>query len=65
MRATRSEQLLTGQPISDDLIQQAAQAASEDCDPSADLRGDEEYKRAKVAVLTKRTLQTALERAQS
>jgi len=65
MRATRSEQILTGQAISDDLIQQAAQAASEDCDPSADLRGDEEYKRAMVAVLTKRTLKIALERAQS
>ncbi len=65
MRAQRSEQLLTGQAISEDLIAQAAQAASEDCSPSADLRGDEEYKRAMVAVLTKRTLNVALERAQS
>ena len=65
MRAQRSEELLKGQVPTEDLIAQAAQAASEDCSPSADLRGDEEYKRAMVGVLTKRTLRTALERARS
>jgi carbon-monoxide dehydrogenase medium subunit len=65
MRALRSEQMLTGQVINQELIDQAAVAASEDCSPSADLRGDEEYKRAMVGVLTKRTVKKALERAQS
>jgi len=65
MRALRSEQMLNGQVINQELIDQAADAASEDCSPSADLRGDEEYKRAMVGVLTKRTLKKALERAQS
>ena len=64
MRALRSEQMLNGQVINQELISQAADAASEDCSPSADLRGDEEYKRAMVGVLTKRTLKKALERAQ-
>ncbi len=65
MHARRSEEFLRGQEISDDLIAQAAQAAAEDCNPSADLRGDKEYKRAMVAILTKRTLNKALQRAQS
>lgn len=65
MRALRSEQKLNGQVINQELIDQAADAASEDCNPTADLRGDEEYKRAMVGVLTKRTLKKALERAQS
>ncbi len=65
MRALRSEQMLKGQVINQELIDQAADAASEDCSPSADLRGDEEYKRAMVGVLTKRTIKKALERAQS
>ena len=65
MRAMASEQMLQGQSPTDDLIQQAADAASRDCSPTADLRGDEEYKRAMVGVLTKRTIKKALARAQS
>ena len=65
MRALASEQLLQGQTITDELINQAAEAASQDCSPTADLRGDEEYKRAMVGVLTRRTIKKALERAQS
>lgn len=65
MRALRSEQMLNSQVINQDLIDQAAEAASQDCNPTADLRGDEEYKRAMVSVLTKRTIKRALERAQS
>ena len=65
MRAIASEQLLQGQSLSEELIQEAAAAASRDCNPTADLRGDEEYKRAMVGVLTKRTITKALERAQS
>lgn len=65
LRAVRSEDVLRGQVITDDLIAQAAQFASEDCSPSEDLRGDEEYKRAMIGVLTKRMIKRALERAQS
>jgi len=36
--------------------------AAEDCSPSADLRGSEEYKRAMVAVLVKRMIRKAVER---
>ena len=63
LRAARSESVLRGQTITDEFIAQAAQYASEDCSPSSDLRGDEEYKRAMVGVLTKRMIKKAIERA--
>jgi len=63
LRATRSEQALLNKPLTDENIAAAAQMASEDCNPSADLRGDVEYKRAMVAVLVKRMIKKAIERA--
>ena len=62
LRATRSQEALTGRPLTDETIGLAAQYASEDCRPSADLRGSEEYKRAMVAVLIKRMIRKAMER---
>jgi aerobic carbon-monoxide dehydrogenase medium subunit len=63
MRAERSENALIGNKLTDETIAQAAKFASEDCNPSADLRGNEEYKRAMVAVLVKRMIHKAAERA--
>ncbi len=63
LRAVRSEQALLGKVINSENIALAAQFASEDCNPSADLRGSEEYKRAMVAVLVKRMVLKAAERA--
>lgn len=63
MLATRSEEVLRGQVPTDDVIAQAALYASEDCNPSSDLRGDEDFKREMVRVLTKRMIHKALERA--
>jgi len=63
LRAMRSEQALLGKPLNEANISMAAKFASEDCSPSADLRGSEEYKRAMVAVLLKRMVQKAFERA--
>ncbi|MEZ4954143.1 MAG: xanthine dehydrogenase family protein subunit M [Saprospiraceae bacterium] len=63
LRAARSEEALLGKKLTDETIAQAAQFASEDCSPSADLRGDEEYKRAMVGVLVKRMIHKAAERA--
>jgi carbon-monoxide dehydrogenase medium subunit len=65
LRATRSEQALLGKVINEENIAIAAKFASEDCNPSADLRGSEEYKRAMIAVLLKRMVGKALERAAS
>ena len=63
MRAARSEQALIGKKLTEETIAQAAQFASEDCNPSKDLRGDVAYKRAMVGVITKRIIQKAAERA--
>lgn len=62
LRASRSEQALTGRPLSDETIEEAARYASEDCNPSSDLRGSEEYKRHLVGVLVKRMIRKAVER---
>lgn len=63
LRASRSEKALIGKPLSEDIIAEAARYASEDCSPSSDLRGSEEYKRAMVAVLIKRMIHKAAESA--
>ncbi len=65
LRASRSEEALRGQTVSDDLIKKAALFASEDCNPSADLRGDEAYKRHIVQVITSRILHKAIQRAKA
>jgi carbon-monoxide dehydrogenase medium subunit len=65
LRASRSEEALFGKELTESAIAQAAQFASEDCSPSSDLRGSEEYKRAMVAVLVKRMIHKAAERAKA
>lgn len=62
MRALRSEEALRGKMLTEDTIAQAAMFAAEECNPSADLRGDEEYKRAMVNVLVKRMIRRCAER---
>jgi len=63
MRAQRSQDALVGSMLSDSDIAKAAQYASEDCNPSTDLRGDVDYKRHLVSVITKRMLNRAIQRA--
>ena len=62
LRARRSEEVLVGSDLSAEVIAQAALFASEDCEPSADLRGDEDYKRHLVKVITKRMIEKAIAR---
>lgn len=63
LRAKRSEEVLIGSDLSEAVIAQAAKYAAEDCNPSEDLRGNEEYKRHLVKVITKRMLNKAISRA--
>jgi carbon-monoxide dehydrogenase medium subunit len=63
VKATRAEAALLGRPLDDATIGAAAQIASEECDPTADLRGPVEYKRSMVRELAKRALAKARERA--
>lgn len=63
MRAKRSEDALIGKKIDDSAINQAAHFAALDCNPSKDLRGDEDFKRAMIQTLTRRIIQKAVSRA--
>jgi carbon-monoxide dehydrogenase medium subunit len=63
VHATRAEEALKGQPPSEELFEQAAALAAEDCSPSSDQRGPEDYKRHLAGELTKRALKRAAERA--
>jgi carbon-monoxide dehydrogenase medium subunit len=63
LRASDAEAVLTGQVITDDLIDQAAQKAMEACDPAEDLRGDVEYKTHMGGEMTRRAIRTAVKRA--
>jgi carbon-monoxide dehydrogenase medium subunit len=63
MRATNAEQAMIGKSLTDDVLEQAGQAAAAECDPSADLRGSVEYKRDLTRILFKRAAKRAMQRA--
>jgi len=63
MRVARAEETLVGTQVTDADIARAAKMAAEDCSPSDDLRGDEDYKRHLVGVITKRMINKAVSRA--
>jgi carbon-monoxide dehydrogenase medium subunit len=63
MRAKKAEELLKGKKISDELLAEAGQIASEEASPTPDVEASEEYKRELVKVLVKRVGGEALQRA--
>jgi len=63
LKAKRAEDFLIGKKLDDAAITQAGQLASDDSEPSSDLRGPAEYKRGLVKELTRRALQLAAQRA--
>src|SRR3954452_1254689 len=64
IHVARAEELLRGAAPSEELSDQAAAIASEDCAPIPDTRGPVDYKRHLAGVLTKRALGRAIARAQ-
>ena len=52
-----------GQPVTDELVSQAAAKAMEICDPAEDLRGDAEYKTAMAGQMVRRAINEALAKA--
>ena len=62
VKAGTAESFLAGKRLDDETIREAAQLASQEAQPSADLRGSEEYKRDMVRVLAGRAIRLALER---
>ena len=63
VKAGTAESFLVGKSLDEETIREAAQLASQEADPEADLRGSVEYKRDMVRVLAGRALRVALERA--
>lgn len=56
LRATDAENILMGQPLSEDILNKVVDAVTAICNPAEDLRGDAEYKTAMAGVMTKRAL---------
>ena len=63
LRARRAEALLQGQRIDAALIAEAARTAAGECSPIDDIRGPAWHRRQVVEVLTRRTLEHAVEAA--
>ena len=63
LRATAAEQALEGQPVTTQQIERAAELAAVAAKPISDQRGSADFRRHLVRVLTRRTLTTALARA--
>jgi len=63
IKAVEAEKSLRGKKLDESAIEQAALVAADEAQPSSDLRGPAEYKRALVKELTRRALIRAQERA--
>ncbi len=61
VRAPKAEASLEGQTVSDDLISEAGKIAVTECNPINDFRASLAYRKDLIDVLTRRTLQTAVE----
>ena len=62
-RAPKAEALLVGKKLVLELAEEAGSIASQECSPTSDLRGSEQYKRAIVRTLVRRATAKAYERA--
>jgi carbon-monoxide dehydrogenase medium subunit len=56
LRATEAEALLTGQPLTPEVLAKVVDAVTAICNPAEDLRGDAEYKIAMAGEMTKRAI---------
>jgi len=63
VRARKAEALLAGKKVTPELAVEAGSTASQECNPTSDLRGSEHYKRAIVHTLVKRAAGKAYEKA--
>jgi len=63
VRARKAEGMLVGTKVTSELAGEIGKLASQECSPTSDLRGSEEYKRAIVGTLVKRALAAAYQKA--
>ena len=62
VKAARAGEILKGAKPDKNVIDRASRAAAEEAQPSGDLRGSAEYKRAMVETMTARAIQAAVRR---
>lgn len=65
IRVREGEEVLTGEHLSEALLEAVADAARRSCSPISDLYGSGEYKREMAGVILKRAVARAWERARS
>jgi carbon-monoxide dehydrogenase medium subunit len=65
VRARKAEALFSEKKLTPELAEEAGNSAAQECSPTSDLRGSEQYKRAIVCTLVKRAATKAYERATS
>ena len=65
LRAKEGERMLKGKKITDSLLEQVGNRASEEADPVADIHATERYRRHLVKALTKRMVKKAWEQART
>jgi len=63
VRARKAEALITGKELTQELAAEAGSAASQECSPTSDLRGSEQYKREIVRTLVTRAAVKAYQRS--
>ena len=61
IRAPKAEAILVGRELTDEVIEEAAQAAMDSCAPISDIRASKEYRAAMIKVFTKRAIKQCLE----
>ncbi len=61
LRAKNAEAILKGNELTDELLEKAAVAASEECSPISDVRASAEYRKDMIRVYTKRAVKKAIE----
>jgi len=61
LRAKNAEAILIGNELTDDILEEAAVAASQECKPISDVRASAEYRTDMVRVYTKRAVKKAVE----
>jgi len=62
MRATKAEKLLRGQKISDELLMEVAETATQEAKPRDSIRGEAWYRKEMIRVLVKRMAMKCIER---
>lgn len=61
LRAKKAEEILIGNEINDEILENAGVAASEECSPISDVRALAEYRKDMIRVYTKRAVKKAVE----